>query len=265
MLASFGSTLVLRFVSALRSAEALNRELETRVREKHRELERSYEARRGLEREKLLAEERERLVREMHDGLGGQLVSVLSLVEADASADPRVAVGVRAALDDMRLVIDSLDPALQTLAGALGAARARFEPALVRSGVALEWQAGDLPRTPWLGPQDYLQVLRIVQEALVNVVRHSGASRVAVRSGTLAGEDGRKDIVIEVCDDGCGIDPARLGRAGSRGLRHMRERAARLAGSLRVEPLDPGTGAGTRVALSLPASEKLDDAVRRST
>jgi signal transduction histidine kinase len=254
MLVSFGSTLVLRFASALRSAESLNRELEARVEDKHRELERSYEARRALERAKLLAEERERLVREMHDGLGGQLVSVLSLAEADGGADPRVAVGVRAALDDMRLVIDSLDPALQTLAGALGAARARFEPALVKSGVALEWQAGDLPRTPWLGPQDYLQVLRIVQEALVNVVRHSGARRVAVRSGTGASEDGRAGILIEVCDDGQGFDPAAVGRPGSRGLRHLRERAARLAGSLRVGPLDPATGCGTRVALWLPAA-----------
>ena len=254
MLASFGSTLVLRFASALRSAESLNRELEARVLEKHRELDRSYEARRALERDKLLAEERERLVREMHDGLGGQLVSVLSLVEADASADPRVAGGVRAALDDMRLVIDSLDPALHTLAGALGAARARFEPALAKSGVALEWQPGDLPTTPWLGPQDYLQVLRIVQEALVNVVRHAGASRVALRSGTLAAPDGRPGILIEVCDDGRGIEPTAPGRPGSRGLRHMRERAARLAGSLRVEALDAGTGSGTRVALWLPAS-----------
>jgi signal transduction histidine kinase len=254
MLLSFGSTLVIRFASALRSAESLNRELEERVLEKHRELERSYEARRALERARLLAEERERLVREMHDGLGGQLVSLLSLVEADGAADPRLAEGVRAALDDMRLVIHSLDPALQTLAGALGAARARFEPALARSGVRLEWEAGDLPRTPWLGPQDYLQVLRVVQEALVNVVRHAGATRVAVRSGVHADAEGRPGIAIEVCDDGRGIDPEALGRPGSRGLRHMRERAARLSGTLRVGRLDAAAGTGTCVALWLPAS-----------
>jgi signal transduction histidine kinase len=254
MLVSFGSTLVIRFSSALRSAESLNRDLELRVLEKHRELDRSYEERRALEQEKLLAEERERLVREMHDGLGGQLVSLLSLVEADATADPRVPSAVRAALDDMRLVIHSLDPGLQTVAGALGAARARFEPALVESGVELEWRAGDLPRTPWLGPQDYLQVLRIVQEALVNVVRHSGATRVAVRSGIAAGEGGRPGILIEICDGGRGIDPDAVARPGSRGLRHMRERAARLSGSLRVGPLDTGAGTGTRVALWLPAS-----------
>jgi signal transduction histidine kinase len=254
MLVTFGSTLVLRFASALRSAESLNRELEARVEEKHRALERSYEARRGLERDKLLAQERERLVREMHDGLGGQLVSLLSLVEADRSADPRVAGGVRTALDDMRLVIDSLDPALHTLGSALGAARARFEPALAKNGILLEWRPGDLPQTPWLGPADYLQVLRIVQEALGNVVRHAGAKRVALRSG--AGEDGegRAGILIEVCDDGCGIDLAGAGRPGGRGLRHMRERAARLSGSLRIEPLGAPPGGGTRVALWLPAS-----------
>jgi signal transduction histidine kinase len=258
MLASFGSTLVLRFVTALRSAETLNRELEQRVEEKHRELDRSYEERRGLERDKLVAEERERLVREMHDGLGGQLVSLLSLVEADRDADPRVAAAVRSALDDMRLVIHSLDPALQTLAGALGAARARFEPALVTSGIALDWQAGELPRTPWLSSQDYLQVLRIVQEALVNTVKHAAASRVVIRSATQAGDDGRPGILIEVCDDGCGFDRGASTRPGSRGLRHMRERAARLSGSLRVDALDPATGSGTRVSLWLPAEPPVE-------
>jgi signal transduction histidine kinase len=250
MLASFGSTLVIRFVGALRNAETLNRELEQRVRDKHRELDRSYEERRALERDKLVAEERERLVREMHDGLGGQLVSLLSLVEGDAGADPRVAGAVRAALDDMRLVIDSLDPALQTLAGALGAARARFEPALAQSGIALEWQAGELPKTPWLSSSDYLHVLRIVQEALVNAVRHARATRVVVRSAGSADGDGRPGILIEVCDDGRGFDAAAT-RPGSRGLRHMRERAARLSASLQIEAADPS---GTRVALWLPAT-----------
>jgi signal transduction histidine kinase len=254
MLVTFGSTLVLRFASALRSAESLNRELETRVAEKHRELASSYEARRELERDKLLAEERERLVREMHDGLGGQLVSLLSLVEAERGADPRVADGVRSALDDMRLVIDSLDPALHTLGAVLGAARARFEPALSKNGIALEWRPGDLPPTPWLGPEDYLQVLRIVQEALGNVVRHAGAKRVAVRSGPGPNADGVAGIVIEICDDGRGVDPASAARSGARGLRHMRERAARLSGSLRIEPLATPGGGGTRVALWLPAS-----------
>jgi signal transduction histidine kinase len=255
MLASFGSTLVLRVAAGLRSAEALNRELEARVEEKHRELESSYAARRALEHANVLAAERERLVREMHDGLGGQLVSLLSLVEGGDGADPRVAGAVRAALDDMRLVIDSLDPALHTLGGALGAARARFEPALAKSGVALEWRAGDLPPTPWLGPQDYLQVLRIVQEALVNVVRHAQARRVAVTTGRRADERGRPGILIEVCDDGCGRPQAAAERAGGRGLRNMRERAERLAGSLRVEAADAATGRGVRVALWLPAPD----------
>ena len=255
MLLSFGSTLVVRYVSALRNAETLNRELEQRVVEKHRELEHSYEERRSLERAKLLAQERERLVRDMHDGLGGQLVSLLSLVEADRASDPRVAPAVRAALADMRLVIDSLDPALQTLGGALGAARSRFAPLLANSGVRLEWQAGDLPRTPWLGPQDYLHVLRIVQEAIANAVRHAGARRVAIRTGQRLDSGGRPGLFIEVCDDGCGIDPARAEKPSSRGLRNMQERAARLGGTLRVEPASPDAReVGTRVELWLPAA-----------
>jgi signal transduction histidine kinase len=251
MLLSFGSTLVIRFAAALRSAESLNRDLEQRVAEKHRELDRSFEERRALERARLVAEERERLVREMHDGLGGQLVSLLSLVEADPGADPRVTGAVRAALADMRLVIDSLDPGLQTLGGALGAARARLEPALARSGVRLEWHAGDVPATPWLGPHDYLQVLRILQEALANAVQHAAATRVAVRTGSRRSADGRPGVFIEVEDDGRGFDPKQAARPGARGLRHMRERAEQLSGSLGVEAA-AADGRGTRVALWLP-------------
>jgi signal transduction histidine kinase len=85
-------------------------------------------------------------------------------------------------------------------------------------------------------------------------VRHASATRVVVRTGRRPGDDGRPGIFVEVCDDGCGIDPARIGRPGSRGLRHMRERAARLSGSLRIEAAEPHTGAGARVELWLPES-----------
>jgi len=255
MLMAFGSTLVLRFASALRDTEVLNRELEQRVVDKHRELERSYDDRRTLEHSKLLAEERERLVRDMHDGLGGQLVSLLSLVEADGASDPRVAASVRTALADMRLVVDSLDPALHALDSALGAARARFEPLVLQNGMRLEWQATSLPRTPWLGPQDYLQVLRIVQEAIVNVVRHSRASRVRVRTGRRPDDAGQPGVFIEVQDDGGGLALSYADKPGSRGVRNMHERAVRLRGALRIESIEAeGLGGGTRVELWIPTS-----------
>jgi signal transduction histidine kinase len=82
LLLCFGATLVARFVTSLRAAESVSRELERRVEEKHAELQRSYARTRELERAQVLAHERERLMREMHDGLGGHLVSALSLVEA---------------------------------------------------------------------------------------------------------------------------------------------------------------------------------------
>ena len=88
----------------------------------------------------------------------------------------------------------------------------------------------------------------------MNALRHAGATRVVVRTGRRPGDDGSPGIFIEVRDDGGGIDPARIGRPGARGVRHMRERAARLSGSLRVEAADPDTGSGTRVELWLPES-----------
>jgi signal transduction histidine kinase len=86
---------------------------------------------------------------------------------------------------------------------------------------------------------------RLVQEALTNVVKHAGASEVAV---TLARED--DTVLISVADDGVGIDPNR-GTAGF-GLIGMRERVALVAGTLTISAGRAGTG--TRIDVRLPSS-----------
>src|SRR5918995_460878 len=90
-----------------------------------------------------------------------------------------------------------------------------------------------------------VELLRVVQEALANARRHSGAERVEVR---LRGE-GSGTIVAEVRDDGCGFDRGSV-RAGV-GLSAMRERTAGLGGSIEI---DGRPGAGTRVVLRVPVA-----------
>jgi signal transduction histidine kinase len=90
-------------------------------------------------------------------------------------------------------------------------------------------------------------VFRIVQEALSNVIRHSQARQAAVAVRKAGGK-----VLVEVRDDGCGIEPARL-RAlppGHLGLRGMHERAVLLGGDF---SLDSAPGRGTRVAVAIPA------------
>jgi signal transduction histidine kinase len=104
----------------------------------------------------------------------------------------------------------------------------------------------DLPPLPWLGAREALQVLRIFQEAVSNVVQHAGATAITVRTGERPGADGRAGVFVEVDDDGRGLGHRKDG-AGS-GLANMNHRAADLGGSVVVN----GGPDGTRVVLWLP-------------
>jgi signal transduction histidine kinase len=238
----FGAALIARFVASLRAAESLSRELERRVAEKRAELDQSYARMRDLERAQVLAHERERLMREMHDGLGGQLVSALSLAEAADTPREVLSAALRGALDEMRVVIDSLDPQVEDLGQLLGQLRARLEPMLRRSGLHFAWDVGRGHALPRLGPEQSLHVLRILQEAITNVVKHAGASEVRVSTRA----DGA-GVALAIEDDGRGL---LAGAAGGRGIANMQARARTLGAKLRVSAL----AAGTRVELALPAT-----------
>ena len=237
---TFGGLVTLRFVRVFRRAERQNEELEERVREKHAELEAQFERLHLLEQERAIGQERERMMREMHDGLGGRLVEALSLAEdAEASRD-EIAGSLRGSLDEMRLLVDSLDPLTDDLAVLLASIRERLEPGLRRRGIELRWEVEALRDLAHLGPSERLHVLRIVQEAFTNVLKHADASRVTLRASR-AGDSVR----IEVADDGRGVGPE---PRGGRGLDNMRKRALALGGSLSVE-----RSGGTVVRLALPA------------
>lgn len=232
LVGGLGAMLTRRFVRAFRTAEGRLAASTARLR--------------AFERERVLAQERERIVREMHDGLGGHLVRTLSMVERRGASPGEIAESLRAALDDMRLVLDSLDPGAQDLAAVLAQLRDRLGPRVERCGVRFEWAVRDLPHPP-LSAEALLDVLRILQEAVTNVLRHARATRIRVATREQAGEGGRPGIAVEVSDDGVGIAP---GAAAGRGIANMTFRAGRLGGALRIGPAEAGPG--TRVELWLP-------------
>lgn len=236
-----------RVFSALRETEAMNLGLESRVEEKHLELERNYERLGRLERERAVADERERILRDIHDGTGSQLVSALSLIESGRADPEEIANTLRDALDDLRLMIDSLDPEDEDILPLLGTLRSRLEPRLRRHGLRFVWEVRDVPTLVDFGPHSALQVLRIVQEAISNVMKHARAASIRIRTGGEYGTNGRPGLFVEVRDDGRGMGRAAAG--GGRGIRNMRERAARAGGELRIE----SDTAGTAVHLWLPA------------
>jgi signal transduction histidine kinase len=227
-----GAMLTRRFVRAFRAAEG--------------KLEASVARLRAFERDHLLAAERERIVREMHDGIGGQLVRTLSMVERRGVDPQEITESLRGALEEMRLVIDSLDPGARDLAALLADFRDRLGPRVERCGLRFEWAVRDVPDAP-LGAEALLDVLRILQEAVTNALRHAKATRIRVDAAAALDDGGRDGVRIELSDDGIGLAPgARTGR----GLDHMAARARRIGGSLRI--VAEQAGSGTRVELWLP-------------
>lgn len=234
-----------RYSGAIAEVEQINASLEQRLAERTAELEDNHRRLRAVEREQALLLERQRLMRDMHDGMGSALMSSLVLVEQGKLDLPSVAQVLRECVDDLRLVIDSLEPIGHDLVTLLATLRYRLGKRLEAAGLQLEWQVDDLPPLPWLDPTAALQVLRIVQEALTNILKHARARTVRIAL-CKAGEH----VEVVVTDDGNGFDVATMitGREGGRGLRNLRKRAQGLGGDVDFSS-QPGC---TRVTLRLP-------------
>ncbi|NDY92290.1 sensor histidine kinase [Ideonella livida] len=232
----------LRYAQAVRQVETANQQLEDRLRQRESELQANHERLRQVERDQALLRERQRLMHDMHDGLGSTLMSTLVVVEQGRLEREEVVELLRECVDDLRLVIDSLEPVEQDLLTLLASLRHRLGRRLEGAGLALHWQVQDVPPLAWLHPPDALQILRLVQEALTNVLKHSRASQVSIE----VHQQG-EDIEVAIVDDGVGFDPDQV--VPGRGLRHLGQRAARLGAHVQVRS---APGQGTRVQLLLP-------------
>lgn len=225
--------LIRDFVRARSDAEELNRTLEVRVEMKSRELEENFARMREMEERTVLARERDRLVMEMHDGLGGQLVSAMSMLDYDNVDRKVVSDTLQVALTDLRLMIDALDPVCDDLAMVLGSFRTTLEKTLVGSGIKLIWRVQDVPTVNGMNPHKVLQILRILQEAVTNAIKYSLASEITVATGS---ENDR--VFLSVSDNGKGIDKgidAANGLSHGRGLQNMRRRAQMIGADLHIQ------------------------------
>lgn len=243
LLVALAAPLVDRFMRVLSDAEVARSDLESRVREREQMLKRNYERLRESERVQATASERQRIMQDMHDGLGSQLLSSLMLVERGALSQHQVAQILRESIDDMRLAIDALAQGNTDLLASLGNLRFRMEPRFRAAGIELTWDARGLPEEININPDAVLPILRIVQEALTNALKHSHARAVSVVLTVDPADDGPW-LQVRVTDNGRGIAGERV---GGRGLLNMRSRAGKIGAQLKLESVP---GAGTRVKLT---------------
>ncbi|MHA7834489.1 MAG: sensor histidine kinase, partial [Algiphilus sp.] len=253
MFLSFSLALGARYVEWLGEFETLNRTLEERVQERQAALESSFERLEALHREQALTEERQRLMREIHDGIGANLVTTLAAVEASGDErDPRAANALRSAIADLKLTVDSLEPVEGDLLSLLGNLRYRLAPQLEQAHIHMQWEVEPLPMLDWLRAPQALHVLRIAQEAFSNLMQHAGASTVRVSTSVGSNDAGDAEVVrIEFSDDGVGFAHGEAVSLG-KGLDNMTHRAAVLGGRLLVRSTP---GAGTTICLELPVTE----------
>ncbi len=199
--------------------------------------------------------ERTRIARELHDGLGQALTGIVLQLHAAARSDSaalaaerhqQAIVMAQEAIDQVRLMSFELRPAQLELLGFVAAVRATLERQCEPAGVSnfLRLRGG----APAHNLPAHAVALRIVQEALNNMLRHASATQVVVRLHFRAADR----LVLTVGDDGCGFDARRLLAGGTRtrnlGLIGMIERAEMIGGRLRFRST-PGRGTTLRLEL----------------
>jgi signal transduction histidine kinase len=238
-----------RYVHAINEYDLLSSSLARRLSERERELQANHARLLELERAQTLAAERHRLMHDMHDGLGSALTTSLAMLEQGNVDGAELKSLLLDSVDDLRAVIDSLEPLDGDLISVLATLRFRLGKRLELAGIGLEWDMQDLPALSWLGPPQALQLMRIVQEVLTNVLKHAHATQMQISAH-------RSGAFIEVCitDNGCGFDAATT--QSGRGLRHLAQRAASLDGSIVIESRP---GSGTTVRLLLPIAVRVSE------
>jgi len=190
----------------------------------------------ALEGERAARAERERMQRDLHDGLGAQLVATLALAERTPHDHVALAHSVRLAMAELRAAVDSLGSSDRSIDEALGELRSRLDLLARGAGFALTWRVGDVDGAPRLSPEQVVHLQRVLQEAVANVVKHASARELTLSAG-VAERDGRNAAFVELRDDGRGIGSSPPGR----GLGNMRTRAAQLGAELAIESSAAGT------------------------
>jgi signal transduction histidine kinase len=248
----------------IRSVEARSRELEVQVKERTTELRREIaqrtqaeEALRQREREKAIAEERNRLARELHDSVTQALYGVMLYSEAAvghlALGDTdRVAEHLKElqdtsqeALAEMRLLIFELRPPILEELGLVAALQTRLQAVEGRAGLKTEFKTNLEERLP---PEVEEGVYRIALEALNNALKHAQARNIKIHL-----HQDESSASLEIVDDGIGFDMVTAHERGGLGLSAMEERVAELGGRLTVESVP---SSGTRIMAVWPIDER---------
>ncbi len=246
LLLGMALTLAAQFVKSLKRIENFNTELIEEVNAAKADLAATLAQQHALELTHARIGERMNLVSDLHDGLGGMLVGSIAKLERtpeDLSA-PELLAMLKHLRDDLRLIIDATgrDDDARALGELLAPMRYRSAQLLDANGIDCRWSVSNI-ETLELPASQSLDLMRFLQEALTNVLKHSASRRVDVTVARAGAE-----LRLSVRDDGRGFAVENIDKATGAGLRSLRARARRLGAQLQLQSR-PGE---TQVLLRMP-------------
>ncbi|MBL4759355.1 MAG: hypothetical protein JKY80_00655 [Mariprofundaceae bacterium] len=216
--------LISRFLYFANQSEHFNEILLERVEEKSVQLQTEHQKVQVLMQQEAKADERSRIMKDLHDGLGSYLMSAHSIARIQ-----QLGQGIQQPLNDalfwLRTSIDTLDTSDDNLNTILGTFRHRIEPQLKACGIQLNWHMDDVSICI-LSAENKLHMIRIIQEAVTNVIKHAHASELTMKTTI----DDSHRIIIDIIDNGKGMQDDKKGY----GLKHMRERVESMGGSMDI-------------------------------
>jgi signal transduction histidine kinase len=217
-----------RYMGAIDEVEEINASLAKRLQAREIELTISYDRLREVEHRQTISNERQRLTEDMHDGLGSSLVTALRVVQSGSMSDAELGDVLKGCIDDLKLTLDSMESVDADLLLLLATLRFRLGPRLAAASIVLKWDVTDVPKLAWLDPRNALHILRILQEAFANILKHTHATEI--RLTTAAAGDG---VQVSIADNGQGFDiDHALGKSAGRGLHNQQRRAEAIDGAV---------------------------------
>lgn len=233
---------LVKFAGALDALETINADLDIKIKAREAELAQLHHQQISDTRDRAKATERERLMQDMHDGVGGRIMSAISLLEQNGIGVREAQEELRICLEDVRLIVESLDIEAGDFNALLASFRYQAEPRLRRQGVTMKWQVDALKVD--LSPEAQLHMLRILQEAITNALRHSGADTIWLQAYKT-----RDHLCISLRDNGCGMPPEKDRHSG-RGLGNIRRRTEAINATASWEHNNTGTTLAVKIPLN---------------
>lgn len=242
---TMGFIIANRYTQATRELRLMNQTLADRIAERERQLAASFEQTREAWQQTAALSERQRLMRDMHDGLGSRLSGALSVLRGNPSSYAVAIEYLSEALEELKFTVDSLEDYVGDLGVVLGNLRYRLQDRLKAAGVRLIWQVQSLPVVEGLTPTSVRSIQHILLEALTNAIQHGAATEITLIATF---DEGSERILIVLEDNGCGFD-TRTTTLQGRGMRLIKQRAHELGGEAAI---DTDFAVGCRVRIELP-------------